>query len=143
MSDARSNSLPVIVLGQKPEKKKHRGLFRRLAKAIPGRKKKSPGASGANGEDYGSGSESIDHSDSPQPLTPSLSMDSLDVDNATVIPANYLVHIQDETDPASPVRTALEAAKLSFVRVLPVEVLKEVRSLLQCLQSDNQNSQVS
>ena len=141
MSDARSNSFPVtLVLAQKPEKKKHRGLFRRLAKAIPGRKKKSPGPSAADG--YGSGSESIDHSDSPQPLTPSLSMDSLDVDNVAVIPANYLVHVQDETDSASPVRTALEAAKLSFIRIPPVEVLKEVRSLLQCLQSDNQNSQV-
>ena len=141
MSDARSNSFPVtLVLAQKPEKKKHRGLFRRLAKAIPGRKKKSPGPSAANGDGYGSGSESIDHSDSPQPLTPSLSMDSLDVD--AVIPANYLVHVQDETDSASPVRTALEAAKLSLTRIPPVEVLKEVRSLLQRLQSDNQNSQV-
>ena len=139
MSDARSNSVPVIVLGQKSEKKKHRGLFRRLAKAIPHRKKKSPGRSVANGDDYGSGSESIEHSDSPQPLTPSISMDSLDIDNSAVFPA----HIQEGTDSASPIRSALEAVNLSFVRVPPVELLKEVKALLQCLQSDNQSSQVS
>ena len=125
MSHARSNSLPAgVLLGQKPEKKKHRGIFRRLAKAIPGRKKKSPGPYAATGEDNGSGSESLDPMESPQPLTPSTSVDSL----------------VDEIDSASPLHAALHTAKLSLVQ--PVEVLREVKTVLEFLQSDNKSSQV-
>ena len=128
MSQARSNSLPVNVLGQKAEKKKHRSLLRRLAKAIPGRKKKSHGLSATNGDDYqdyGSGSESVDTNDSP--LTPSTSVDSLDVIDSN----NYLA--KDDTD--------LQAARSSSIQA--VEILKEVKPILQCLQSDNKTSQVS
>ena len=68
-----------------------------------------------------------------------IKIDSLDIDNSAVFPA----HVQEKTDLASPIRTALEAAKLSFVRIPSVEVLKEVKALLQCLQKDNYSSQVS
>ena len=124
MSHARSNSLPVNVLGQKTEKKKHRSLLRRLAKAIPGRKKKSHGISATNGDDYGSGSESVDTNDSP--LTPSTSVDSLDVIDSSNHSAKDDMDLQ--TAIPSPIQT--------------VEILKEVKPILQCLQSDNKNSQV-
>ena len=124
MSHARSSSLPVNVLGQKTEKKKHRSLLRRLAKAIPGRKKKSHGPSASNGDDYGSGSESIDTNDSP--LTPSTSVDSLDVIDSSNNVAKDDIDLQ--TARPSPIQT--------------VEILKEVKPILQCLQSDNKNSQV-
>ena len=125
MSHARSYSLPVnVLLDQKSEKKKHRGLLRRLAKAFPGRKKKKHGVSASNFDDYGSGSDSLDLNDSP--LTPSTSVDSLDVIN----PSNYLgkddIGLQTEGPPP----------------LLSVEILREVKPILQCLQADNKNSQV-
>lgn len=143
MSYARSNSLPVnVLLGQKPEKKRPRGLLRRLAKAIPGRKKKGPGSdnSAGIGDEYGSGSEfeSNDSTqNSPQPLTPSASLDSLDAIPST----NCLVRVvHDETDSAILLPRPLLNAKVSPTQ--PVETLKEIKTFLQCLQSDNKNSQV-
>ena len=120
MSHARSHSLPVDVLGQKTEKKKNKNLFRRLAKAIPGRKKKNHSPSATNGDDFGSG-DSLDPSDSP--LTPSTSADSLDVLESAS---------KDDSD--------LKTAKPYPIQA--VEILKEVKPILQCLQSDNKNSQV-
>ena len=124
MSHARSYSLPVnVLLDQKSEKKKHRGLLRRLAKAFPGRKKKSHGVSASNVDGYGSGSDSLDLNDSP--MTPSTSVDSLDVIN----PSSYLVNdFGSQTEGPPPMQS--------------VEILREVKPILQCLQADNKNSQV-
>lgn len=127
MSQARSFSLPLAC--QKTDKKKHHSLFRRLAKALPGRKKKHPRFSADTGDEYGSGNESPNQIDLPhgQFLTPSTSADSLDTDD--------LLHDEMGSN------TSLQATvKLS--PSLTVEMLKEVKTLLQNIQSDNKDSQV-
>jgi len=114
MSQSRTQSLPANPSLPERQRKPRGSIFRRLARAI--RKKRSqtidgPGASAA----------SWTISESPLPLTPSTSLDSLD--------------------------DLLEATSSSQVEALTsaepfLEILKEVKPLLRCLQSTNKTSQV-
>ena len=81
------------------------------------------------GDDFGSGSETLDPIDSPHVLTPSTSADSLDVDEL----------LRDDIDSDSSATS--QSTKVHSVQ--PIEILREVKTLLQCLQSDNKNSQVA
>ena len=114
MSHPRAQSLPVNPSLPERQRKPRGSIFRRLARAI--RKKRSqthddPAASGA----------SWTIAESPQPLTPSTSLDSLD----DLLQATSSSQVEELTS-AEPF----------------LEILKEVKPLLRSLQSTNKTSQV-
>ena len=115
MSQPRAYSLPVNQSLPERQRKPRGSIFRRLARAI--RKKRTQSS-----DDLAATGASWTISESPQPLTPSTSLDSLD--------------------------DLLEATSSSQAEALTsaepfLEILKEVKPLLQCLQSTNKTSQVS